>query len=110
MKCGIIVRNMSKTIYDPPPDVKELARAFSYLRNEREVVSFLRDLLTISEINEFSRRFQILKELTANRPYAVIARKFRTSTATVTRVAYWVRYGMGGYRLIIKRMFRRAVK
>jgi TrpR-related protein YerC/YecD len=91
--------------YEPKDDVRELARAINSLKNEKEVVAFLRDLLTIGEINEFSRRFQIMKSLVQKIPYQKIALKFNTSTATVTRVAHWIKFGTGGYRMVIKRLF-----
>ena len=34
-------------------------------------------------------------------PYAEIARRLGASTATVTRVAQWVRHGEGGYRSVL---------
>ena len=36
-------------------------------------------------------------------PYLEIAQRVPTSTATVTRVAQWVRHGSGGYRLALER-------
>jgi uncharacterized protein YerC len=35
---------------------KYLAKAFLKLKNEQEVANFLRDLLTVKEIEEFSNR------------------------------------------------------
>ena len=36
-------------------------------------------------------------------PYLEIAERVPTSTATVTRVAQWLRHGAGGYRLVLDR-------
>ena len=36
-------------------------------------------------------------------PYLEIAERVPTSTATVTRVAQWLRHGAGGYRLALDR-------
>jgi len=75
----------------PDKQTKELIEAIKKLRNEKEVTSFLRDLLTPSEVAEFSSRFQIAKLLwTTTLSYADIAEKIGTSTTTVTRVSHWL--------------------
>ena len=40
-------------------------------------------------------------------PYLEIAGRVPTSTATVTRVAQWLRHGTGGYRIALDRLKRR---
>jgi len=41
-------------------------------------------------------------------PYAKVAGEVGASTATVTRVAHWLKHGEGGYRLAIDRIGERA--
>ena len=41
-------------------------------------------------------------------PYLDIAERVPTSTATVTRVAQWLRHGAGGYRLVLDRTGRKG--
>lgn len=94
------------TAYKPTKNEKELFGAVLKLKNLSEAQKFFRDLLTINEIEEFSKRFQIAKlvyqgELT----YQEIAKRLQTSTATVTRVAGWLKGGENGYRLILRRLF-----
>jgi uncharacterized protein YerC len=36
-------------------------------------------------------------------PYQEISRRTGASTATVTRVAHWLRYGEGGYNAVLRR-------
>lgn len=86
---------------------KELIKAFKNLRTETEIQNFLRDLLTIAEIREFSKRFQIAKLLwTTDQSYAQIAQITKTSTTTVTRVAFWLNeVGLNGYKTILKRLY-----
>lgn len=86
---------------------KELIKAFSVLRSEKEIEAFLRDLLTIAEIKEASKRFQIAKTLWHKKePYLQIAEKFQTSTTTVTRVADWLwNQGRNGYQTVLSRLF-----
>jgi TrpR-related protein YerC/YecD len=86
---------------------KELIKAFTHLKTEKEIEHFLRDLLTISEIKEFSKRFFIAKQLwTTKKSYLEIADTVKTSTTTVTRVAQWLfKEGLNGYQNVLKRMF-----
>lgn len=89
------------------PDTKDrqLIKAFSKLKTEREIQNFLRDLLTISEIKEAANRFHIATLLwKGGLSYESIARKAKTSTTTVTRVADWLfKKGLNGYQAVLKR-------
>jgi len=94
----------------PTKQDKELILAFSLLKNEKEITAFLRDILTVSEIEEFSRRFQIAKLLwTTQLPYTEIALKVETSTTTVTRVAQWLyKERWNGYSSVLERMYGKS--
>jgi len=81
----------------------ELATAFCSLRNEDEVVIFLRDLCTLPELEALAHRWQTARLVAAGVPYVEVAERVPTSTATVTRVAQWLRHGTGGYRLALER-------
>ncbi len=94
----------------PTREDKELAEAFEKLKTEKEVVGFLRDLLTPAEVVEFSKRFQIAKLLwTTKLSYLDIATKLDTSTTTVTRVGQWLyKEQWYGYSTILERMFGKS--
>jgi TrpR-related protein YerC/YecD len=81
----------------------ELAAAFVRLRNRDEARLFLRDLCTRGELEALAHRWQIVRLLEEGVPYLEIAERVHTSTATVTRVAQWLRHGTGGYRLVLRR-------
>jgi TrpR-related protein YerC/YecD len=81
----------------------ELAAAFVRLRNREEAMRFLRDLCTRGELEALAHRWQIVRLLDDGVPYVEIAERVHTSTATVTRVAQWLRHGTGGYRLVLRR-------
>jgi TrpR-related protein YerC/YecD len=81
----------------------ELARAFLCLRTRDEAKRFLRDLCTLGELEALAHRWQIVRLLEEGLPYLEIAERVHTSTATVTRVAQWLRHGTGGYRLALGR-------
>lgn len=96
------------------PDSKDakLIEAFTKLNSKKEVVKFLRDLLTISEIKEASNRFHIATLLwKGGLSYIQIAEKANTSTSTVTRVAEWLfKKGLNGYKTVLKRMYPKPSK
>lgn len=87
----------------PTGEMRELFGAILKLRNQKEAEQFFRDLLTVAELKEFAQRWQIVKLLAAGTPYAVVAKKLKVSTTTVSRVAYWLFHGTGGYKLIASR-------
>jgi TrpR-related protein YerC/YecD len=84
----------------------DLADAVLTLRNRDEVRRFLRDLCTLGELEALAHRWQIATLLADGRPYLDIAETVQTSTATVTRVAHWLRHGAGGYDLALGRVAR----
>lgn len=81
-----------------------LADAFLTLRTRDEVQRFLRDLCTLPELEALAHRWQTVLLLEEGRPYVEIAGRVPTSTATVTRVAQWLRHGTGGYRTALERV------
>ena len=81
-----------------------LADAVVLLRNRDEARRFLRDLCTLPELEALAHRWQTVLLLEQGLPYVEIAERVPTSTATVTRVAQWLRHGSGGYRLVLERV------
>jgi len=82
---------------------KLLVESILSLKTEDQVLSLLRDMLTIPEIEEFSNRITIAKRLLEGLPYLEIAKEIGTSTTTVTRVAHWLYNGCGGYYGALKK-------
>lgn len=85
-------------------ETRELLKAVLLLNSEDEAARFLRDLLTPEEIREFGRRWQAARMIDDGISYRNVARETGLSTATVTRVAKWLKSGMGGYELVLKRL------
>lgn len=94
---------MAKEKY-PDKKAKELFEAILKLKNLDEATKFFRDLLTIGEVKEFANRWQAARLLSQGLSYAEVAKKLEMSTTTVARVAHWLNHGLGGYRLILKRI------
>ncbi|PIV10927.1 hypothetical protein COY13_04335 [Candidatus Roizmanbacteria bacterium CG_4_10_14_0_2_um_filter_36_35] len=88
-----------------PKNEKEkfLVKTFLKLKTEQEVANFLRDLLTIKEIEEFANRLEMARLLKKGMSYKAIAKKLEVSTTTVTRVAHWLFRGCGGYEKVVEK-------
>ena len=81
----------------------ELVAAFVRLRDPATMTAFLRDLCTTAELDAMGQRLQVARLVSDAVPYQEISRRTGASTATVTRVAHWLRYGEGGYGAVLKR-------
>lgn len=90
------------------PGLAALATAMMTLRTPEEVQRFLRDLCTVPELEALAHRWQTVLLLDQGVPYVEIAGRVPTSTATVTRVAQWLKHGTGGYRIALDRVERKA--
>lgn len=87
-------------------DTDELLVAFLRLGDVDEGARFLRDLCTLAEIHDLAQRWAIVRLLDSGKHYAEIARETGASTATITRIAGWLRHGEGGYRQALERLRR----
>lgn len=86
-------------------EIKDLAKAFSVLKNEDEILSFLRDVCTITELKEISGRFAAVQLLENGKSIRKVAEKTGLSTTTVSRVGQWKnQIGEGGYNLVLSRI------
>jgi TrpR-related protein YerC/YecD len=88
---------------EPIAGLDDLADAVLTLRTRDEARRFLRDLCTLPELQALAHRWQTALLLDKGVPYLEIAERVPTSTATVTRVAQWLRHGTGGYLLALQR-------
>jgi len=85
-------------------DTEELIGAVLRLRDADEAARFLRDLCTLGEIHDLAQRWAVVRLLDAGKHYAEISRETGASTATITRIASWLRHGEGGYQEALRRL------
>lgn len=83
---------------------RSLYKAILALKNEDECTRFLRDLLTEKEIKEFSNRWKVAQMLDQKISYEEIEKETGMSSTTIARIQKWLIKGMGGYRLMLKRL------
>lgn len=86
---------------------RKFVRAILTLRTPKQAESFLRDLMTESEIEEFAKRLQAADMLTLNTPYSIIEKETGLSSTTVARVSKWLTAGNGGYKSVINKLHHR---
>jgi TrpR-related protein YerC/YecD len=85
------------------PQIVDLLGTITGLRSVDEAERFFRDLCTIPELHTLAARWEVVKLLEKGVPYSEIAQRTGASTATITRINTWRRYGTGGYRLQLNR-------
>ena len=83
---------------------RALASALKSCKTEEEVADFLRDIGTLSELQAWSERLEVAKQLARGLSYRQVAENTGASTTTVTRVAKFIEDGEGGYRKYLKKL------
>ncbi len=73
--------------------LEELAEVFLKFKRKKEVIEFLKGLLTPKELEEIPKRLQIVKLLKKGLPQREVAKKLKVSIATVSRGANEIKRG-----------------
>src|SRR5258706_9805346 len=82
----------------------DLVTSLTITRSLNDVVLFLQDLLTKSEIEMLSKRLRIAKLLLSGMTYDEIADSLHTSLATVAKISAWLSERGDGFRNIIQKL------
>jgi len=91
--------------YEFDVNSNNLFEAIMCLKNTNECEQFFSDVLTISELQAVTERFCVAKLLyQQSKSYRAINDETGVSTATITRIAQWMKNGAGGYKLVFKRL------
>lgn len=85
-------------------EARALFEAILRLETPDEAESFFRDLCTLGEIRDLGMRWSVARLLDQGFHYAEVSSRTGASTATITRIASWLRHGEGGYRLMLDRL------
>lgn len=86
--------------------LKGLYAAIVRLATVPECAKFFTDLCTPAELAAMTERWEVAQQIAQGLPYRTVSAKTGASTATVTRVAQWLRFGAGGYQLALDRKSR----
>ncbi|MBQ8371980.1 MAG: hypothetical protein IJX38_03470 [Clostridia bacterium] len=79
----------------------ELCHAMSLLKGADECRMFLEDICSIKELEAISQRLKVAALLKSGCNYQDIIAKTGASTATISRVNKCLRFGSGGYELVL---------
>ena len=79
-------------------DTASLMDAIVRLETRDEAARFFRDLCTRHELEEITSRWAVARCLSEGHSYRETHDLTGVSTATITRIAQWLRHGTGGYR------------
>jgi TrpR-related protein YerC/YecD len=83
------------------PNVDALFEAVLRLETPDETAAFFRDLCTLGELHDMGQRWAVVRMLDQGLHYVDISRLTGASTATITRIASWLKHGEGGYRAML---------
>ncbi len=89
---------------------EQLIDAFFVLRTRQEIESFLLDLLTPHEMRELSQRLDVAQLLDQGVSYVGVSEQTGASSTTVSRVSKCLNGNVGGYRLALEQLARRATE
>ena len=95
---SVMKRRFVEDSWRKEPWFKQFCAAILGCKNELELGNFLRDVATLSELQDFSERLEVARLLAKGLSYREVARLTGASTTTVTRVAKSIENGEGGYR------------
>ena len=88
------------------PKTKKLIEAVLALKDGKEARMFFHDLLTEKEILEMGNRWKAARMLDKKIPYSEIIKETGLSSTTIARISKWLKNGLGGYELMLKRISR----
>lgn len=82
--------------------IKELSAVLVSIEDGATAEAFLRNILTPAELDEVSKRLQIVKLLLAGVSQRDVAKKLGVSMGTVSRGSRELKYGENGFRKILQ--------
>ena len=81
-----------------------LYKALLSLQTEDECKKFFDDICTIGELNSIAQRLEVARLLDKEETFVEIGEKTGASSATISRVNRCIRYGEGGYKIVLDRL------
>lgn len=84
--------------------IDQLLRGILTLKDLDECYQFFSDLFTVQEMTTFAQRFQVARLLSQGSTYEQVREQVNTSSSTITRINTELRYGSGGYQMVLDRL------
>ena len=86
--------------------LERLYKAILALETAEECDKFFEDICTIQELETISQRLEVAGLIKDGKSYSDISGETGASTATVCRVGKCIKYGSGGYDIVLSRIGR----
>ena len=84
--------------------IDQLCQGSLSLKSVEECYTFFSDLFTVQELTAFAQRFQVAGLLLDGNTYEMVRNQVPVSSSTITRINTELRYGSGGYQLVLNRL------
>lgn len=85
-----------------------LEQVLAEITDKKVMLDFLKDITTPKEFETLQERLNVVCLLNKGLSYSEIAKKIKTSTTTITRVARFLKdEPYGGYRWVIKNILNK---
>ena len=85
--------------------IDQLFQGILSLKSVEECYTFFSDLFTVQELTAFAQRFQVAGLLLLDgNTYEMVRNQVPVSSSTITRINTELRYGSGGYQLVLNRL------
>lgn len=97
-------RRFTEDGWKQDPWFRALCSALASCENAEQVANLLRDIGSLSELQAWSERLEVAKQLSQGITYREVAKHTGASTTTVTRVARSMENGTGAYVDYLKMM------
>ncbi len=94
-------KRFTEDSFKKEPWFRAVCQALLSAKTEEDMANALGDLGALSELQAWSERLEVAKQLAKGLSYRQVAAATGASTTTVTRVARAIENGTGGYRKIL---------
>ena len=84
--------------------IDQLFQGILSLKSVEECYTFFSDLFTFQELTAFAQRVQVAGLLLDGNTYEMVRNQVPVSSSTITRINTELRYGSGGYQLVLNRL------
>jgi TrpR-related protein YerC/YecD len=81
-----------------PSQLKHLVTAFSKMKNKKEIVALLQDLLTDQELEQITRRLFAAQMLSSGKTYEEVKKDLKMSNTTINIVYKRFKNSKGGFK------------
>lgn len=95
-------RRFTENGWSRDPWFRALCEAIRSCETYEEVALLLRDLGSLSELQAWSERLEVAKQLSQGLTYREVAKNTGASTTTVTRIAKTMENGTGAYKAYLQ--------